>query len=109
MKTRIIVWNTLLCFLFSLQLFSQSASIQQLETELRAASGIRRVETLLALSDAYLQTGDYEKAAEFAANATDLAGRIGRSDFKATALNREGKILVITGKRGLFGKDRAAG
>ncbi|MCC6459231.1 MAG: hypothetical protein IT260_02095 [Saprospiraceae bacterium] len=76
---------------------------------MRAASGSQRVEKLLALTDAYLQAGNFEKAAEFASEASDFARKIGQADLQALALNREGKLLAATGKRGLFGKDKAPG
>lgn len=91
------------------QIFSQDSNLQQLENDMRAASGVQRVEKLIALTDAYLSAGDYEKAGKFAEDATDFARRISAGAWHAEALNREGKVLMVSGKKGLFGKDKAAG
>jgi class 3 adenylate cyclase len=87
---------------------AQSNTIQDLESKLRSVAGVERIETFIALADAYIQAGDYDKAQKYAEAGTDLAQRMQRSNYEAISLNREGKILAITGKRGLFGKDRAA-
>ncbi|MBK9335895.1 MAG: adenylate/guanylate cyclase domain-containing protein [Lewinellaceae bacterium] len=108
MKANVIIWAVLMCLLSPLLSFAQGTDIQQLETELRSASGARRVEIFLSLSDVYAQTGDYDQALARATDASDLALRIKRFDLQASSLNREGKILAIKGKKGLFGKDIAA-
>jgi len=108
MKTRFLTLTTILAVIFQLAAFSQSPEIQQLESELVSVAGAPRIEKLVELSDVYLLAGNIEKAAECAEKATDLARRINRPDLQALSLNREGKVLSVTGKKGLFGKDRAA-
>ncbi len=108
MKAIVLILAASACLFVSVRSFAQSADIQQLETELRAASGSRRVEVFLALSDAYAQAGDYDKALTYAEDASNLSSRIKRYDLQATSLNREGRVLAVKGKKGLFGKDLAA-
>ncbi|MCE7926638.1 MAG: hypothetical protein DYG98_26650 [Haliscomenobacteraceae bacterium CHB4] len=90
---------------FSSQLiFAQSDRIQQLETEVRGASGAARVEKLIELSNAYVHAGNYEKAEDTANEAADFARKIGQSMLRAVALNSEGKAMVLSGKRKAAGK-----
>lgn len=105
-------WIKLAAMLFAalpLKIMAQEVNLQQLESEMRAAAGVQRVEKLLALSDAYFTSGQLEKAEGFAEEATEFARKLKAQGLQAEALNREGKILMTAGKRGLFGKDRAAG
>ncbi|MBV6441246.1 MAG: hypothetical protein EPGJADBJ_02927 [Saprospiraceae bacterium] len=90
---------------FSSQLiFAQSDRIQQLEAEVRGASGAARVEKLIELSNAYVHAGNYEKAEDTANEAADFARKIGQSMLRAVALNSEGKAMVLSGKRKAAGK-----
>lgn len=89
-------------------LSAQSVDVQQLESDLRSASGAQRVELFIALADAYLVSGNLDKALDYAEDGTNLASRIKRYDLQAICLNREGKILNAKGRKGLFGKDLAA-
>ncbi len=109
MKTFYVKLIVVLIAAIPCQVYSQDANLQQLESDMRAASGAQRVEKLIALTDAYISAGEYEKAGKFAEEAADFARRINASGWQAEALNREGKVLVVTGKKGLFGKDKAAG
>jgi len=86
-------------FLCSQLVFAQNDRIQQLETEVRAASGAERVEKLIALSNAYIHIGDYNKAIDKADEAADLAKKIGQSMLRAVALNSEGRAMMLAGKR----------
>ncbi|MEZ4943708.1 MAG: adenylate/guanylate cyclase domain-containing protein [Saprospiraceae bacterium] len=108
MKAILHVFFATLALLLPLIGWTQSAEIQDLETKLRSVAGVERIETFVALSEAYLATGDHDKALKHAEDGTDLAQRMRRNNYLAITLNQEGKILAITGKRGLFGKDRAA-
>ncbi len=96
--------------LFGAPSFAQGPSLQQLEAEAKAASGVTQWEKMIGLSDAYLNAGNFEKAADWAGDAADLAKRLRAPDRRAVALNRQGKALLRADKRGgLFGnKDRAA-
>ena len=107
MKTFYAVSIVLACMLLPSFLWGQTDDIKNLKAKLRSRSGIERIETYLALSDAYVKAGKYGDAREHAINAIDLAKRMKRTDYQAIGLNREGKALAISGKRGLFGKDLA--
>lgn len=90
---------------FSSQLiFAQSDRIQQLEAEVRAASGAARVEKLIELSNTYVHAGNYDKAADVAGEAADFAKKIRQPMLRAVALNSEGKAMVLGGKRKAAGK-----
>ncbi len=108
MKTFLVILAAVASLFLPLQTYSQSTDISELETALRSAAGPQRVEVLLALTNAHLQAGDYDKALEYAENATSLAERIKRNDLVALSLSREGKVLVLRGKKGLFAKDPAS-
>ncbi|TNE66632.1 MAG: hypothetical protein EP344_02305 [Bacteroidetes bacterium] len=108
MKTIAATCMVLLGLLLPVLAFSQTDDIQELKTQLRSRSGVDRIETFLDLSDAYLQSSDYDEARKYTQEALDLAERMQRVDYQAIALNREGKVLTISGKRGLFGKDLAS-
>jgi len=105
MKAILVILAAAACLFLPFQSQSQSTDIQELETALRSAAGPQRVETLLALSNAHQQSGNYDKALSYAEDATSLADRISRNDLKALSLSREGKVLVLRGKKGLFAKD----
>jgi len=108
MKAILHVFIATLGLLLPLSGFTQTGTIQELESKLRSVAGVERIETFVALSDAYLQAGEYDKALKFAQDGTELAQRMRRSGYQAITLSQEGKILAIQGKRGLFGKDLAA-
>jgi class 3 adenylate cyclase len=78
---------------------AQTEKIRQLEESLRGAEAARRAEILLALADAHLSAGLYPQAAARADEAGDLAQRLRLPALRATALNREGKALMLSGKR----------
>lgn len=78
-----------------------------MENEARAATGNDRVEKLVAVSEAAMSTGDFEKAYNLAEEASDFAKRINAPYLRAKALNRQGKALMNLSKRkGLFGKEK---
>lgn len=89
-------------FLFVQTAFAQN--LQQMEAEARAASGIDRVEKIIALTEAYIAAGDYDKAAEWADEAADFAKKIKQPELRAKALNREGKAMALGGKRKAAGR-----
>lgn len=87
------------CCLLPLAAIAQNDRIAQLETEVIAASGVTRIEKLITLVDACITEGRYDKAAEWAEEAEDFSKRLRRPDLRAVALNREGKAMVLGGKR----------
>ncbi len=94
-----------LAALFPLQhLIAQTDRIQQLEAEMRAASGADRVEKLIRLSEANFEAGNYDKAEDWAEEAGDFAKRLRLPALRATALNREGKAMMLNGKRKASGR-----
>jgi class 3 adenylate cyclase len=86
-----------IALLFAQTIFAQN--IQQLEAEARAASGADRVVKLITLAEACTATGDYEAAIKWAGEASDFAKRLRLPELRAKALNREGKAMVLAGKR----------
>lgn len=83
--------------LFSQSIFAQN--IQQLEADARAASGPERVKKSIALVDACIAAGDYEKAIDWADEAEGYARKFKEPELRAIALNREGKAMMLAGKR----------
>ncbi|MFN0214810.1 MAG: adenylate/guanylate cyclase domain-containing protein [Saprospiraceae bacterium] len=79
--------------------FAQSEKVHQLEDQLRGAEGSNRVDILLALADANMYAGDYSRATKNADQAGDLAARLNLPELRANALNREGKAMMLGGKR----------
>lgn len=79
-------------------------NFQQLEADARAASGPDRVEKIIALTEAYTRAGDFDKAIEWADEAADFARKIKQPEQRARALNRQGKAMVLGGKRKAAGK-----
>ena len=108
MKTITVLFVALLGLLIPFQTLAQDQSIKEMEAQLKSISGVERIELYIALADAYIQAGDYDKASSKANDAADLARKMRKVQYEALALNREAKVLALTGKRGLFGKDRAA-
>ena len=80
-------------------LFAQADKIRQLESQLEGAKDARRIELLIALADANLYAGVYDNAFKHADDAGDLAGKLKLPELRANALNREGKALMLGGKR----------
>ena len=82
-------------------------TLNDLEIAAHAAIGKERVEQLVAVADAAMAAGDYEKAFSLAEEASSFAKKINQPYLRAKALNREGKALMNLSKRkGLFGKER---
>lgn len=89
-----------LAILFSSgDLSAQADRIQQMEADMRAASGADRVEKLIRLSEANLEAGNYDKAEDWAEEAGDFAKRLRLPALRAEALNREGRAMKLNGKR----------
>jgi class 3 adenylate cyclase len=89
----------LLLFLGTTGLFAQADKVRQLETQLRGAEAAKRIEILIAMADANLYAGEYAKAMENADEAGDLASKLRLPELRANALNREGKAMMLGGKR----------
>ncbi|MBK7939315.1 MAG: hypothetical protein IPJ82_20520 [Lewinellaceae bacterium] len=56
------------------------------------------------MSDAYAEAGNYDKAADWAEEAGDFAKKLRLPALRATALNREGKAMMLGGKRKAAGR-----
>lgn len=82
---------------------AQSDAIRSLEEQLSAASGARRVELFIALADAYMAAHQYDKALEASEDAERLSNKLNLPEWRAVALNREGRARMLGNKR------RAAG
>jgi len=80
-------------------LFAQVDKVRQLEEQLRGTESAKRIEILIALADANLYAGDYAKAITAADDAGDLAAKLKLPELRANALNREGKAMMLGGKR----------
>lgn len=85
-------------------LLAQSSKIQALEEQLRPAFGPARVSLYIALADACIEEGQFEKAEEWAEEGADFAKRIKQADLRAIALNKQGKAMMLGGKRKAAGK-----
>ncbi|MEI6409204.1 MAG: adenylate/guanylate cyclase domain-containing protein [Bacteroidota bacterium] len=108
MKTNLLLTTLGVLLFFSVPGLSQNARVQQLEQEIAKASGLEKVEKSIALSDTYLAMGEYKKAVEIAEDAEENARKSGSIEWRATALNRQGKALMLNGKKGFFGREPAA-
>jgi len=101
--------QVLLFFIFlGYALAAQTNRIVTLQQEALGATGIARIEKLIALSDAFLENGQFKEAASQAEEAAELAKSLRLPERRALALNREGKALMQGGKKGFLGKDRVA-
>lgn len=108
MKTNLILFTLGALLLFSIEGKGQNTRVQQLEQEIAQSAGLEKVEKAIALSDTYLAMGEYKKAAEIAEDAEENARKAGSIEWRAAALNREGKALMLNGKKGFFGREPAA-
>lgn len=95
---------SLLVWLAATGIFAQTDNIRLLESQLRGAEAAKRVEILIALADAHMYAGQYPQALKHADEAGDLAGRLRLSELRANALNREGKAMMLGGKRKAAGE-----
>ena len=85
--------------LIGISAFAQQDKIKQMEENLRDLSGPARVQLLLSISEAYLKNGQPDKAIDYAEQAGAFAKKINEPELRATALNREGRLMVQQGKR----------
>ena len=89
---------------FNQVLLAQTSKIQQLEEQLRPAYGTARASLYIALADACIEEGQFDKAEEWAEEGADFAKKIKQTDLRAIALNRHGKAMMLGGKRKAAGK-----
>lgn len=85
-------------------LTAQSTQLQDLENQVLGASGVNRVEKTVQLVDALIASGQYDKATDWADEASDFAKKIKAPEWRAIALNREGKAMILAGKRKAYGR-----
>ncbi|MBN8685105.1 MAG: hypothetical protein J0L99_20835 [Chitinophagales bacterium] len=103
MKTRLLPLLILL-LLSAMQLKGQNDNIARIERDITGASGVPRIEKLVALAEACIQAGNYSRAQSAAEEAEELAARLRQPALRAQALNAEGKAMVGAGKRRSAGK-----
>lgn len=102
-----LLYRYLLVFpcLFALTaLVAQTDRLRQLEEQMIASSGPTRVEKLIALTDACIEVGQYDKAADWADEAESFAKKVRAPELRALAYNRYGRALALGGKRKAAGK-----
>lgn len=93
------------CLLIALSpLRAQTDRLRQLEEQMIASSGPTRVEKLIALADACIEMGQYDKAADWADEAENFAKKIRAPELRAIAYNRYGRALALSGKKKAPGK-----
>lgn len=78
---------------------AQSGKVKQLEQQVLSASGAEKIELLIELADAQMYAGDMASAIKTADKAEDLAEDLRMPELRANALNREGKAILLAGKR----------
>ncbi len=78
---------------------AQQAPVRALEEQLKGTNGLPRVELLIALSDAYLSNVQVDEALERAEEAERLSQQLGLTEWRAVALNRQGRARWQGGKR----------
>jgi adenylate cyclase len=96
------IFSTFICLFLSsghLFLFAQNADLQDLENQVIGASGAERLEKNLQYVEALLSAGQHEKAMKWAEDGSDFAKKIKRPDIRALLLNREGRAMLLAGKR----------
>jgi class 3 adenylate cyclase len=93
----LIVWSAI-C------LTAQNNTLQDMENAALGAWGPNRVEKTIQYAEALLAAGQYEKAAEWAEEAADFAKKIREQKLRAVALNRQGKAMMLAGKRKVAGR-----
>ena len=98
------ILTLLLCLAWTLSLWAQNEGIRVLEEKLVSASGSGRIGVLIALSEVNMQAGQWDKAADWASEAEELAKKIKQPALRAVALNRLGKAMLSGGKRKAAGK-----
>jgi class 3 adenylate cyclase len=78
----------------SLKLMICCDQITGLEKSREEADGIGKAAVTLQLSEVFFKNGDYEKAAECAAEAYDEAAKYDDKSFMASALNKEARAVM---------------
>ncbi|MBK8429228.1 MAG: hypothetical protein IPL27_26215 [Lewinellaceae bacterium] len=95
MKKFLIITVCLFLPTFNQVLLAQTSKIQQLEEQLRPAYGTARASLYIALADACIEEGQFDKAEEWAEEGADFAKKIKQTDLRAIALNRHGKAYDV--------------
>jgi class 3 adenylate cyclase len=81
------------------RLFAQNDRLKELENEAIGAYGIQRLEKGTLYIDALIANGNYEAAEEWAEDMEQVARKLRLPRWRAIALNRQGKAMVLAGKR----------
>ncbi len=85
-------------------LAAQNNALQELENAAIGASGVNRVEKTIRYAEALLTAGQYDNAIKWAEDAADFAKKIREPKLRAIALNRQGKAMMLAGKRKSAGR-----
>jgi class 3 adenylate cyclase len=93
------IFHTALFLFWATVALAQADKARQLEEQSKLAEGSKKLELLLALSDAHVYAGAYDKAIDAAESAESLASKLKMPEQRAAALNREGKARMLGGKR----------
>ncbi len=104
MKNILIIIVSLFLPAFNGVLLAQSSKIQALEDQLRPAFGPARASLYIALADACIEESQFEKAADWAEEGADFARKIKQPELRAIALNKQGKAMMLGGKKKAGGK-----
>ncbi len=97
--------SVLFCFfLMPLVAFAQNEKIEQLKNEVRASAGAVRAQKLIQLADAAIAANNYELAEDSAEEAEKFADKAKAAELRAIAYNREGKAMLLMGKKRAAGR-----
>lgn len=97
-------YTLILIFSSAFGLIAQNNTLQDMENAALGAWGANRVEKTLQYTEALLTAGQYDKAIVWAEEAADFAKKIREPKLRAIALNRQGKAMMLAGKRKAAGR-----
>lgn len=87
------LFTTLLLLLVSLELFSQNARIDSLNSILEKSTGLPRYDLLVTLMQEYYKLNEYDQALELGREATIVAYEVGDSVKIVQSERRQGQLL----------------
>jgi adenylate cyclase len=87
---------------------AQTTKVQQIELELKGTTGSERYQVLMRLADAATATGEYEKAADWADEAENVARKLKDHAWRANAYHKSGLAFLQGERQGVFKRTRSA-